>query len=79
MAVQSPFLTTPIGPTIVRLAAPNMIAMLVAMVALMAEAWYVGQLGTVSLAGLGLAFPMMMLTMFLSAGSIGGAITGSVA
>ena len=53
--------------------------MWVAMVALMAEAWYVGQLGIVSLAGLALAFPMMTLTMFLSAGSIGGAITGSVA
>jgi Na+-driven multidrug efflux pump len=79
MAVQSPFLTTSIGPTIVRLAAPNMIAMLVTMVTLMAEAWYVGQLGIVSLAGLALAFPMMTLTMFLSAGSIGGAITGSVA
>ena len=79
MAVQSPFLTTPIGPTIVRLAAPNMIAMLVTMVTLMAEAWYVGQLGIVSLAGLALAFPMMTLTMFLSVGSIGGAITGSVA
>lgn len=79
MPPQSPFLTTPIGPTITRLAAPNMIAMLVTMITLMAEAWYVGQLGTVSLAGLALAFPMMMLTMFLSAGSIGGAITGSIA
>lgn len=79
MAPQSPFLTASIGPTIVRLAAPNMIAMLVTMITLMAEAWYVGQLGTVALAGLALAFPMMMLTMFLSAGSIGGAITGSVA
>ncbi len=49
-----------------------MIAMLVTMVTLMAEAWYVSKLGTVSLAGLALAFPMMMLTMFLSAGSIGG-------
>lgn len=79
MAPQSPFLTTPIGPTILRLAAPNMFAMLVTMLTLMAEAWYVSKLGTVSLAGLALAFPMMMLTMFLSAGSIGGAITGSVA
>lgn len=79
MAPNSPFLTAPIGPTIIRLAAPNMIAMLVTMVTLMAEAWYVSKLGTVSLAGLALAFPMMMLTMFLSAGSIGGAITGSVA
>jgi putative MATE family efflux protein len=79
VAPKSPFLTAPIGPTIVRLAAPNMIAMFVTMVTLMAEAWYVSKLGTVSLAGLALAFPMMMLTMFLSAGSIGGAITGSVA
>jgi putative MATE family efflux protein len=79
MATPSPFLTAPIGPTIIRLAAPNMIAMLVTMITLMAEAWYVSKLGTVSLAGLALAFPMMMLTMFLSAGSIGGAITGSIA
>ena len=76
---QSPFLTAPIGPTIIRLAAPNMIAMLVTMITLIAEAWYVSRLGTVSLAGLALAFPMMMLTMFLSAGSIGGAITGAIA
>ncbi|CAN0447724.1 unnamed protein product, partial [Laminaria digitata] len=79
MPPQSPFLTAPIGPTILRLAAPNMIAMLVTMLTLMAEALFVSRLGTVSLAGLALAFPMMMLTMFLSAGSIGGAITGSVA
>jgi hypothetical protein len=32
----SPLLTAPIGPTIIRLAAPNMIAMVVTMVTLMA-------------------------------------------
>ena len=79
MALQSALLTTPIGPTIIRLAAPNVVAMFVTIITLVAEAWYVGQLGTVSLAGLALAFPMMMLMMFLSAGSIGGAITGAVA
>lgn len=79
MALQSDLLTSPIGATIVRLAAPNVVAMLAAMTTLMAEAWFVGQLGTVALAGLALAFPMMMLVMFLSAGSIGGAITGAVA
>lgn len=79
MALQAALLTAPIGPTILRLAAPNMLAMFVTMITLVAEAWYVGQLGTVSLAGLALAFPMMMLLMFLSAGSIGGAITGAVA
>ncbi|MEI6099808.1 MAG: MATE family efflux transporter [Alphaproteobacteria bacterium] len=75
----SPLLTAPIGPTIIRLAAPNMIAMVVTMITLMAEAWYVGQLGSASLAGLALAFPMMMLVMTLSGGSIGGTITGAVA
>ncbi|MBT7287934.1 MAG: MATE family efflux transporter [Rhodospirillaceae bacterium] len=61
------------------MATPNMIAMFVTLLTFVAEAWYVGQLGTVSLAGLALAFPMMMLTMMLSAGSIGGSITGAVA
>lgn len=79
MALQSALLTAPIGPTIVRLAAPNIVAMIVTTITFVAEAWFVGQLGTASLAALALAFPMMMLTMFLSAGSIGGAITGAVA
>lgn len=79
-ATASPRLIAPIGPTIVRLAAPNMIAMVVTMVTLTAEAWYVGQLGTEALAGLALGFPMMMmLVMMLSAGSFGGTITGAVA
>ena len=56
-----------------------MIAMLVTMATLIAEAWYVGQLGTEALAGLALGFPMMMLVMMLSAGSFGGTITGAVA
>ncbi len=75
----SPLLTAPIGPTIQRLAAPNMIAMVATMVTLMAEAWFVGQLGTEALTGLALGFPMMMLVMMLSGGSFGGTITGAVA
>ncbi|MEI6201297.1 MAG: MATE family efflux transporter [Enhydrobacter sp.] len=79
MPPKSAFLTAPIGPTIIRLAAPNMIAMFITMLTLVAEAWYVGRLGTASLAGLALAFPMMMLMQLLSGGSIGGSITGAVA
>jgi len=75
----SPLLTAPLGRTIIRLAAPNMIAMVVTMITLIAEAWYVGQLGTTALAGLALAFPMMMLLKTLSGGSIGGTVTGAVA
>lgn len=78
-AAASPLLTAPLGPTILRMAAPNMIAMLVTTFTAMAEAWYVGQIGIESLAGLALAFPMMMLVAMLSAGSFGGTITGAVA
>jgi Na+-driven multidrug efflux pump len=63
MTHSSPLLTAPIGRTIICLAAPNMLSMVVTMATLMAEAWYVGQLGTESLAGLALGFPMMMLVM----------------
>ena len=72
-------LVSPIGPTLIRLAAPNILSMLVLLVTLVLEAWFIGQLGTIPLAGLALAFPMFMLMMMLSAGSIGGAITGAVA
>jgi len=77
-ATTSPLLTAPIGPTILRLAAPNMVSMVMSMIALVTEAWYVGQLGTTALAGLALAFPMMMLMMTLSGGSFGGTISGAV-
>ncbi len=79
MNPQHILLTAPIGPTMARMAAPNIIAMFIAMATSMTEAWYVGQLGTVALAGLALGFPMFMLIMTLSAGSIGGAIAGLVA
>lgn len=72
-------LTAPIAGTIARLSAPNVVAMFVMLATSMAEAWYVGQLGTTALAGLALAFPMFMLMTMLSAGAIGGAIAGAVA
>jgi len=75
----TPLLTAPIGRTMARLAAPNVMAMFVLLGTSMAEAWYVGQLGVTALAGLALAFPMMMLTNMLSAGAIGGAVAGAVA
>lgn len=77
--MHSKLLTAPIGPTLVKLSAPNVLAMFVTLATSMAEAFYVGQLGTASLAGLALAFPMMMLSMMVSGGSIGGAISGAVA
>ncbi|MCR9213219.1 MAG: MATE family efflux transporter [Proteobacteria bacterium] len=68
-----------IGITLARLSAPNTIGFLVGSGVTVAELWYVGQLGTAPLAGLALGFPMFMLMMMLSAGSMGGAIAASVA
>ncbi|MEH6524610.1 MAG: MATE family efflux transporter [Sneathiella sp.] len=72
-------LSAPIVPSILRLAAPNMLAMTVMLATSAAEAWYVGQLGTAALAGLALAFPMFMLMTMMSAGAMGGAVAGAVA
>lgn len=79
MNQQQALLTAPIGATLFRTSAPNVIAMFILLATSMAEAWYVGQLGTAALAGLALGFPMYMLTNMLSAGAIGGAIGGAVA
>jgi putative MATE family efflux protein len=78
-ATTAVYLTAPIAPTLARLAAPNIVAMFIMLATSAAEAWYIGQLGIEALAGLALAFPMLMLTNMLSAGSIGGAVAGAVA
>ena len=77
--MQAKLLTDPIGPTLARLAAPNIVAMFIMLATSMAEAFYIGQLGIAPLAGLALAFPMIMLTMMMAGGSFGGAIAGAVA
>ena len=77
--MQANLLTDPIGPTLARLAAPNIVAMFIMLATSMAEAFYIGQLGIAPLAGLALAFPMIMLTMMMAGGSFGGAIAGAVA
>ncbi|MCB1340085.1 MAG: MATE family efflux transporter [Pseudooceanicola sp.] len=74
-----PLLAAPIGPTILRMAAPNVIAMLATLATSVAEVWYVGHLGIPALAGLALAFPMFMLNLMISAGSMGGAVSGAIA
>lgn len=69
----------PIGPTLARLAAPNVLAMFVQAAQSIAEAYFASLLGVTALAGLALVFPLVMLTQMLSAGAMGGAISASVA
>ncbi|WP_306005458.1 MATE family efflux transporter [Aquicoccus porphyridii] len=72
-------LHAPIGPTLAKLALPNVLAMAVQAAQSIAEAYFASLLGVTALAGLALVFPLVMLTQMLSAGSMGGAISASVA
>jgi Na+-driven multidrug efflux pump len=72
-------LEAPIAPTLARLAAPNIIAMLVTAAMSVAEGAFAGVMGVSALAGLALVFPLVMLAQMMSAGAMGGAISSAVA
>lgn len=72
-------LHAPILPLLVRMATPSALAFFLQSFVSMAEIAFVSQLGTVSLAALALLFPGLMLMQMLSNGSIGGAVSSSVA
>ncbi len=66
-------------PLLLRMASPNALAFLIQACVSMMEIWYIGQLGTVSLAAIALMFPGLMLMQMLSAGAIGGAVSSAIA
>ena len=74
----SPLLTGTILPTLLRLAVPNVMAMLFAVLVGIAETRYVGILGTVPLAAMALVFPFAMLTQMMSAGAMGGGVSSAI-
>jgi putative MATE family efflux protein len=61
-----------------KLAAPNVLAMVMTVLVGVAETYYVGRLGTVPLAAMALVFPFAMLTQMLSAGAMGGGVSSAV-
>ena len=69
----------PIGPTLIRLSAPTIIGALIQVTISVVEGVVIGGLGTEALAGAALVFPVFMLTTMLSAGAIGGAVSGAMA
>jgi len=70
--------TGPILPTLLRLAVPNVIAMVMSVVVGIAETRYVGVLGTVPLAAMALVFPLATLVQMMSAGAMGGGVSSAV-
>ena len=73
-----PLLSASLLPTLLRFAAPNMLAMLATALAAIAETAYVGSFGTASLAGMALVFPLVMLQAMMSAGAMGGGVSSAV-
>lgn len=65
-------------PTLARLSLPNLIALCSAAIVSIAETAYVGSLGVASLGGIALAFPFFMLMQMLSAGAMGGTVSGAI-
>ena len=69
----------PITPTLLRLAGPNVLVMVVQASVGLIETYFVGKLGTDALAGVALVFPALMLMQMMSAGAMGGGISSAIA
>jgi putative MATE family efflux protein len=72
-------LEAPVGPTILRLALPNVVVMVVQASIGLIETYFIAKLGLDALAGMALVFPLFMLLQMVSAGAMGGGILSAVA
>jgi putative MATE family efflux protein len=71
-------MTSPILPTLLKLALPNTVAMFGSTLVAVAETSYIGRLGTEPLAAIALVFPFAMLTQMMSAGAMGGGVSSAI-
>ena len=76
---RSTLLTGPVLPTLLRLALPTMTVLIAQTAVNIAEAYYVGYLGTDALAGVALVFPVFMLMTMMSNGGLGSGVASAVA
>ena len=60
----------PILPTILRLATPNVVVVVVQSLSSAVDAFYLGRLGAEALAGIALVFPLWTLMVTTSAGAL---------
>jgi putative MATE family efflux protein len=72
-------LTAPILPSLLKLALPTVTVLMAQTAVNIAEAYYVGFLGTGALAGAALVFPIFMLMTMMSNGGLGSGVASSVA
>ncbi|MFN8634010.1 MAG: MATE family efflux transporter [Chloroflexota bacterium] len=72
-------LTAPILPTVLKLAIPSIVTMLVSALSSTADALFVSRLGSDALAGVSLVLPVWMLMSTMSNGGFGGGVSSAVA
>ena len=72
-------LEAPVAPTLLRLAAPNVLVMVLQAVVATMDGVFVGWLGAGALAGVSLVYPLVMLMQTMSAGGMGGGVSSAVA
>ena len=72
-------LEAPIAATLLRLAVPNVLVMVVQAAVGLVETYFIGKLGTDALAGVAVVFPVVMLMQMMSGGAIGGGIASAIA
>lgn len=74
----NPLVTGPILPTLIGLATPNIVALGIQSLVVIAETSYIGRLGTEALAAMALVFPLIMLTQMMSSGAMGGGVSSAI-
>ena len=79
MARQRAMLDGPVLPTLLKLALPTVVVLVVQTLVGVAETYFVSFLGTEAIAGVSLVFPIFMLMQMMSNGGIGGGVASAVA
>jgi putative MATE family efflux protein len=72
-------LEAPVLSTLLTLAAPNVLVMVLQALVTTLDAVFVGWLGPAALAGVSLVYPLVMLMQTMSAGGMGGGVSSAVA
>jgi putative MATE family efflux protein len=78
VARRQALLSGPILPTMLKLAIPTVVVLVVQTLVGVAETYFVSFLGTDALAGVALVFPVLMLMQMMSNGGIGGGVASAV-
>src|SRR5262245_13475060 len=69
----------PIVPTLLRLAAPNVLNLLAFVGVIVFDGYFLGRIGTNALAGASLAFPFVMLVLQTTNSGMGAGVSSAVA